>query len=62
MSHNQQVTAHLARKIAVAACVDPRTIQQYFSGKAKSTTSERIEQALRELGRVDLIVRPEAAQ
>jgi len=49
------LTAHEARRIAVVAVVDPRTIQQYFAGKAKSTTSARIEQALRELGLFHLL-------
>ena len=51
----QSLTAHEARRIAVAACVDPRTITQYLAGTAKSTTSARIEQALQQLGRIDLI-------
>jgi hypothetical protein len=57
---SRTITAHEGRRIAVAACVDPRTIQQYLAGKAKSTTAERIEQALRQLGRLDLI-RPRQA-
>lgn len=52
------LTAHDRRRIAVAACVDPRTVRQYLSGRAKSTTAARIEQALRELGREDLIRAP----
>jgi hypothetical protein len=54
------ITAHEARRIAVAACVDPRSIKQYFLGRAKSTTSARIEQALTQLGRLDLVRRPSA--
>jgi hypothetical protein len=49
------ITAHEARRIAVAACVDPRTIRQYLAGTSKSTTAARIEQALQQLGRVDLL-------
>jgi hypothetical protein len=49
------ITAHEARRIAVAACVDPRTIAQYLAGRSKSTTAARIEQALQQLGRIDLV-------
>jgi hypothetical protein len=56
-----QLTAHEARRISVTACVDPRTLRQYLAGKAKSTTAARIEQALVQLGRIDLIARKEAA-
>lgn len=51
----QRLTAHDERRIAVAACVDPRTVRQYLRGNAKSTTSVRIEAALRELGLEALI-------
>ncbi|HMR74334.1 MAG TPA: hypothetical protein PKD61_04460 [Polyangiaceae bacterium] len=54
------LNAHEKRKIAVLAAVDPRTIDQYLKGKAKSTTSSRITDALRQMGRFDLL-RIEAA-
>ena len=49
------LSAHEARQIAVLAMVDPRTVHQYLQGNAQSTTSARIELALRELGRQDLL-------
>lgn len=54
------LTAHELRRIAVLACVDPRTIRQYLAGRAKSTTSARVEDALRQLGRYELIRRTHA--
>lgn len=56
------LSAHEARRIAVAACVDPRTIRQYLDGRAKSTTSARIELALQQLGRLDLVARHAGAE
>ncbi len=55
MTQPQPPTAHELRLIAVTACVDPRTVKEYLRGRAKSTTSARIEQALRELDRADLV-------
>jgi len=52
-----RLTAHDRRRIAVRACVDPRTIDQYLRGRAQSTTSARIEQALRSLA---IELRPDA--
>jgi hypothetical protein len=56
MSNAQILSAHEVRRVAVAACVDPRTVHQYFEGRAKSTTTARIEEALRVLGFEALIL------
>jgi hypothetical protein len=45
-----QLTPHEYRRLAVAACVDPRTLQMYADGRSRSTTSARIDAALLELG------------
>ncbi len=56
----RKLTAHEKRRISVIAAVDPRTVDQYLAGKAKSTTASRIEDALRQLGWFEFI-RREAA-
>jgi hypothetical protein len=45
-----QLTQHQIRQLAVAACVDPRTVRKYMAGgPGVSTTTARIEGALIEL-------------
>ena len=45
------MSAHDRRRIAVAAAVDPRTVDRYLRGqKVASTCTARIRQALRQLG------------
>lgn len=44
------LTPHEIRRLAVAACVDPRTLRKYAEGRTYSTTTARIERALAELG------------
>jgi len=44
------LTPHEYRRLAVVACVDPRTLEMYGEGRARSTTSARIDAALVELG------------
>jgi hypothetical protein len=44
------LTPHEIRRLAVVACVDPRTLKMYAEGRARSTTSARIDAALLELG------------
>lgn len=56
MHHVDSLTAHEQRQISVAAGVDPRTLRSYLRGKARSTTAARIEAALLEYGRDDLVV------
>ncbi|MBK8994615.1 MAG: hypothetical protein IPM35_02540 [Myxococcales bacterium] len=59
--HRQTLTidAHTRRRLCVAAYACPATIDRYISGRDVRTTSRaRIVQALREIGRDDLI-RPE---
>ena len=51
------LSAHDRRRVSVLACVEPQTVNRYLAGLARSTTSARIEQALREMGREDLIIR-----
>jgi len=46
----KRLTPHEYRQLAVVACVDPRTLQMYAEGRARSTTSARIDAALVELG------------
>lgn len=49
---DNQPTAHQTRCIAVAACVDPRTVRRYLSGApVRSTCAARIAEALCALGR-----------
>jgi hypothetical protein len=52
---DSRVTPHLEREIGVRARTDPRALRSYLAGKARSTTVARIEAALREVGRIDLI-------
>jgi hypothetical protein len=44
------LTPHEIRRLAVVACVDPRTLKMYAEGRARSTTSARIDAALVDLG------------
>jgi hypothetical protein len=45
------MSAHETRRIAVAACVDPRTVRRVLAGKpVTSTTQARVNQALKRLG------------
>lgn len=56
------LSAHEARRIAVEATTDPRTIQRYFSGGAvQSTTLLRIKSALAVLGIPDPQASPAAS-
>jgi DNA-binding LacI/PurR family transcriptional regulator len=51
MTQGTKPSAHEVRRIAVEACCDPETVHRYFEGRAmKSTTTERVEAALRRLG------------
>lgn len=51
-----ELSPHDIRRVAVVAITDPRTVANYVSGRAVRSTSEtRIVEALRELGREDLI-------
>jgi hypothetical protein len=56
-----RVTPDEERRIGVSAGCDPRVLRTYLAGKARSTSAARIEQALRDLGRADLI-RPRSGE
>ncbi len=50
------LTPHALRAVAVAAGCDPRTVRAYLAGRpTTSTTSARVEEALRAHGRADLV-------
>lgn len=52
---DQRLTPHEERVIAVRIGRDPRTIRSYLRGAGHSTAAALIEQALRDIGRADLI-------
>jgi len=56
MQQDQQLSPHEKRRIAVAAVVDPRTVDRVFSGEnVTSNTRERVKRALLELGLDELL-------
>jgi DNA-binding LacI/PurR family transcriptional regulator len=63
MAHNQPpVTAHECRSLAVKAQCDPRTIRRFLDGKTRrgTTTAERINRAIEQLGYDHLLGRERA--
>jgi len=51
-----RLTPQQLRRAAVLAGCDPRTVRHYITGRSVySTTRERVEQALRELGLATLV-------
>jgi hypothetical protein len=51
MQSRRPLSAHERRRIAVAAVVDPRTVDRYLRGlPVASTCGARIQEALRRLG------------
>jgi hypothetical protein len=49
--YSPMLTAHDRRRVAVAAAVDPRTVDRYLRGESTaSTCAARIRDALRRLG------------
>jgi hypothetical protein len=55
MHRDTRLSPHDERAVGVLAGVDPRVIRSYLAGRCRSTTAARIEAALRDFGRHELI-------